>query len=40
MKSIVIERYEAFGTAGQASKIKPIPLEAMADRYQQGMLKA
>jgi fructose-bisphosphate aldolase class II len=40
MKSIVIERYEAFGTAGQASKIKPISLEAMADRYQQGMLKA
>ena len=40
MKSIVIERYEAFGTAGQASKIKPLTLEAMADRYQQGMLKA
>jgi len=37
MKSIVVERYEAFGTAGQASKIQPMSLEAMADRYQQGL---
>jgi len=37
MKSILVERYEAFGTAGQASKIQPMSLEAMADRYQQGL---
>lgn len=34
MKEIVIARYEAFGTAGNASLIKPIPLDAMALRYQ------
>jgi fructose-bisphosphate aldolase class II len=33
MKDIVIARYEAFGTAGHASSIKPINLEAMAQRY-------
>jgi fructose-bisphosphate aldolase class II len=27
------ERFEAFGCAGQAQKIKPIPLERMAGRY-------
>jgi len=26
-------RFEAFGCAGQASRIKPVPLEAMAARY-------
>jgi fructose-bisphosphate aldolase class II len=26
-------RYEAFGTAGQASKIRPVPLEEIAKRY-------
>ena len=34
MKEIVIARYEAFGTAGNASLIKPIPLDVMALRYQ------
>ena len=34
MKEIVIARYEAFGTAGNASLIKPIALDAMALRYQ------
>ena len=34
MKEIVIARHEAFGTAGNASLIKPIPLDAMALRYQ------
>lgn len=34
MKEIVIARYEAFGTAGNASLIKPVPLDAMALRYQ------
>ena len=33
MKDIVIARYEVFGTAGHASSIKPINLEAMAQRY-------
>ncbi len=31
-------RYEAFGTAGQASKIKVLSLEAMTQRYQSGEL--
>jgi fructose-bisphosphate aldolase, class II len=38
MKAIVVSRYEAFGTAGNASKIKPIPLDAMSDRYLKGEL--
>src|SRR5690625_1181207 len=38
MKDICIARYEAFGAAGQASKIRPIGLEAMANRYDQGEL--
>ncbi len=33
MKGIVKARYEDFGTAGNASKIKPLSLEAMADHY-------
>ena len=40
MKAICKARYEAFGTAGQAGKIKPISLEAMATRYAKGELKA
>jgi fructose-bisphosphate aldolase class II len=32
-KDVCIARYEAFGCAGQASKIKVIPLETMAQRY-------
>jgi fructose-bisphosphate aldolase class II len=38
MKSICKARYEQFGTAGNASKIKPIGLEAMAKRYEKGEL--
>ncbi|MEL0081668.1 MAG: class II fructose-bisphosphate aldolase [Gammaproteobacteria bacterium] len=38
MKEIVKARYEAFGTAGQADKIKVQPLGAMAGRYQSGEL--
>jgi len=38
MKEICKARYEAFGTAGNASKIKPISLEAMVKRYQSGEL--
>ncbi len=38
MKEICKARYEAFGCAGQASKIKPIPLETMCQRYASGEL--
>jgi fructose-bisphosphate aldolase class II len=38
MKKIVVERYEAFGTAGQAAKIKPIQLEDMFKLYEKGKL--
>jgi fructose-bisphosphate aldolase, class II len=33
-------RFEAFGSAGQASKIRPVALEAMAARYDKGDLRA
>jgi len=32
-KDICKARFIAFGCAGQASKIKPVPLEKMAGRY-------
>jgi fructose-bisphosphate aldolase class II len=38
MKDICRARYEAFGTAGNASKIKVISLEAMTTRYAKGEL--
>ena len=37
-KKICLARYEAFGCAGRASQIKPVPLEKMAERYQAGAL--
>jgi len=37
-KGICKARYEAFGCAGQASKIKPLSLEKMAERYRKGEL--
>jgi fructose-bisphosphate aldolase class II len=40
MKEICKARYEAFGCAGQAAKIKPISLDAMATRYSKGELNA
>jgi len=40
MSEICIARYEAFGTAGNASKIKPISLDTMYDLYQSGKLNA
>jgi|SRR5690554_5968186 len=40
MYEICKARYEAFGTAGQADKIKPISLEEMFKRYESGALKA
>ncbi|MCJ8161800.1 class II fructose-bisphosphate aldolase [Acinetobacter zhairhuonensis] len=33
MKQICVDRYEAFGTAGHADKIRPISLEKMVERY-------
>ncbi len=38
MKEICKARYEAFGCAGMASKMRPIDLEAMAKRYDTGEL--
>jgi fructose-bisphosphate aldolase class II len=38
MKDICKARYEAFGTAGNASKIKPIGLEEMTEHYASGEL--
>ena len=38
MKEICKARYEAFGCAGQASKIKVLSLEAMTTRYAKGEL--
>jgi fructose-bisphosphate aldolase, class II len=38
-KLICKQRYEQFGCAGQASKIKALPLEMMAQRYGKGDLK-
>ena len=38
MKQICIDRYLAFGCEGQASKIQPISLEKMANKYAKGEL--
>ncbi len=38
MKDIAVARYEAFGTAGNASKIKAVGLDAMTLRYDSGEL--
>jgi fructose-bisphosphate aldolase class II len=38
MKQICLERYEAFGTSGQASKINVLSLEKMFIRYEAGEL--
>jgi fructose-bisphosphate aldolase class II len=39
MKEICSLRYQAFGSAGQADKIKALPLSAMEQRYSNGSLK-
>lgn len=39
-KDICKLRFEAFGSAGWASKIKPVKLDTMAKRYQSGELKS
>jgi fructose-bisphosphate aldolase class II len=38
MEKLCIDRFERFGTAGNASKIKPIDLDDMAKRYADGAL--
>jgi len=38
MKEICKARYEAFGCAGQADKIKPMSMDDMVDRYKSGEL--
>jgi fructose-bisphosphate aldolase, class II len=38
MRDICVDRYEAFGTAGKASKIKVMSLEGMTNRYAKGEL--
>jgi fructose-bisphosphate aldolase class II len=39
MRSICVERYKEFNTAGQASKLKPLSVEQMALRYSKGELE-
>ena len=38
MEALCVERYEAFGAAGNAGKIKVIPMDDMAKRYADGSL--
>ncbi len=38
MRKVVEARFQEFGTAGHASKIKTLPLSAMAKRYTSGEL--
>jgi fructose-bisphosphate aldolase class II len=38
-KKVCLARYRAFGCEGQASKIKPIALDKMAEKYKAGELK-
>jgi len=40
MKQVCLDRYEAFGTSGNASKIKQQPLEIFAAKYAKGELDA
>ncbi|MEQ1814260.1 MAG: class II fructose-bisphosphate aldolase [Candidatus Nitrotoga sp.] len=40
MKEICKARYEAFGSAGQAAKVKALSLDMMAGKYAKGDLKA
>lgn len=40
MKQVCLERYEAFGTAGNASKIKQVSLDDFAAKYASGALYA
>ncbi len=37
-KKVCVDRYRAFGCEGQAAKIKPVPLDKMAEKYKSGEL--
>ncbi len=39
-KAICKQRFEAFGTAGNAARLRPMPLEAVADGYAKGAYRA
>ncbi len=39
LKTLCLDRYERFGCAGQAGKIRPLPLDEMAVRYAKGELE-
>jgi fructose-bisphosphate aldolase class II len=39
-RSICKARFDAFGCAGQAEKLKPIPLDTMAEKYSSGEYRA
>ena len=39
MESVCVDRFERFGAAGQADKIKPLSLKQMAEQYQSGILE-
>ncbi|PRD37530.1 UNVERIFIED_CONTAM: fba [Trichonephila clavipes] len=39
MRDVCVDRYEAFGTAGQASRIRALSLDAMTERYSKGELR-
>lgn len=38
MKQVVVDRYQSFGTVGNASRIQPLPLEVMFENYATGSL--
>ncbi len=38
LETLVRDRFERFGAAGQARKIKPISVADMAKRYAEGVL--
>ncbi|WP_102959987.1 class II fructose-bisphosphate aldolase [Mangrovicella endophytica] len=38
LRDLCLDRYERFGTAGRASRIRPVPLDDMAERYRRGEL--
>ncbi|HZP93797.1 MAG TPA: class II fructose-bisphosphate aldolase, partial [Burkholderiales bacterium] len=39
-KGICRARFEAFGTAGNASKVRPVALDTMAEKYAKGEIRA
>ncbi|MCP4316874.1 MAG: fructose-bisphosphate aldolase class II [Hyphomicrobiales bacterium] len=38
MRELCRDRFDAFGTSGNASKIRVVPMDEMADRYVEGLL--